>query len=135
MARYYNNNYNNVSYYDYVRQLSLPIHFFFFVCVVFIFLCFTWYINYESKVERFMHTMKIVLMLTPVVLLLLVHWFSSRDYRRPWLPSLVPLPEKDALHRAGGSPWGVAIVLVFVIYMVSYQSSIRERWYPLSSRK
>ncbi|PWA86096.1 hypothetical protein CTI12_AA142590 [Artemisia annua] len=131
MTRYYNNN-NDVSYYDYVRQLSIPIHFFFFLFVLFLFMCFTWYINYETKIESFMHTLKIYLMLTPVVLLLLVHWLSSGG--RNWFPSLLPMPEKDALHRAGGSPWGVALVLVFLIYMVSYQSYIHERWYPLSRR-
>ncbi|KAI3688241.1 hypothetical protein L1987_81952 [Smallanthus sonchifolius] len=132
MTRYYNNN-NNISYYEYIRQLSMPIHLLFFVCVVFIFMCFTWYINYESKVERFMHQLKILLMLTPIILLVLVHWFSSSD-QRTWFSSLVPFPEKDSLHRAGGSPWGVAIVLVFLIFMVSHRSSFHERWFPLSRR-
>ncbi|KAL7595551.1 hypothetical protein Lser_V15G29262 [Lactuca serriola] len=131
MARYYNND-NKVSYYEYIRQLSIPIHFFFFLCVVFLFLCFTWYLNYEPKVESFLYNLKIFLMLTPVVLLLLVHWLSSGE--RPWFPSMVPLPEKDSFHRAGGSPWGVAIVLVFLIYMVSHQSSFHERWFPISRR-
>ncbi|KAM0045114.1 hypothetical protein Hdeb2414_s0009g00300381 [Helianthus debilis subsp. tardiflorus] len=128
MTRYYNN--NKISYYDYIRQLSIPIHFMFFVCVVFIFLCFTWYINYESKVERFVHHLKIFLMLTPIALLVLVHCLSSNWF----LSSLVPYPEKDLLHRAGGSPWGVAIMLVFLVYMVSVRSYVRERWFPLSRR-
>ncbi|XP_071700048.1 uncharacterized protein [Rutidosis leptorrhynchoides] len=133
MTRYYNNNdNNNVSYYDYIRQLSIPIHFFFFLVVVLIILCFTWYINYESKVESVMYNLKIFLMLSPIILLVLVHLLSSGE--TSWLPSMVPMPEKDALHRAGGSPYGVAIVLVFLIYMVSYQSSLHERWFPLSRR-
>ncbi|KAK1435202.1 hypothetical protein QVD17_00963 [Tagetes erecta] len=131
MARYYNNN-NNMSYYEYIRQLSMPVHFVFFMFVLFIFLWFTWYINYESKIESFMHYFKIFIVLTPVVLLVLVHWLSSGE--RSWLPSLVPLPEKDSFHRAGGSPWGVAIVVVFLVYMVSHQSSFHERWFPLSRR-
>ncbi|KAK9072562.1 hypothetical protein SSX86_008996 [Deinandra increscens subsp. villosa] len=131
MTRYYNNN-NNMSYYDYIRQLSIPIHFFVVICVVFIFLCFGWYVNYESKFESFMDRLKIFLMLVPVVLLVVVHWLSSGE--RPWMPSLVPLPEKDSFHRAGGSPWGVAIVLIFVVYMVSHQASFHERWFPLSRR-
>ncbi|KAM0002215.1 hypothetical protein Hdeb2414_s0337g00871431 [Helianthus debilis subsp. tardiflorus] len=134
MTRYYNNNYNNnnISYYEYIRQLSIPIHFFIFLCVIFIFMCVTWYVNYESKVESFMRNVKIFLLLTPVVILVIVHWLSSRE--RSWLPLLVPLPEKDSFHRAGGSPWGVAIVLVFLMYMVSYKSSFHERWFPLGRR-
>ncbi|KAI3822908.1 hypothetical protein L1987_10509 [Smallanthus sonchifolius] len=61
-------------------------------------------------------------MLTPIILLVLVHWLSSSD-QRTWFPSLVPFPDKDSLHRAGGSPWGVAIVLVFLIYMFILSSS------------
>ncbi|KAL8245553.1 hypothetical protein R6Q59_011811 [Mikania micrantha] len=121
MARYYNNN-NNMSY---IRQLSIPIHFFFFMFVVFVFLCFTWYINYESKVESFMHRFKLILTFTPIVLLVLVRWLSSGE--RAWdSSSLVLFPEKDSLHRAGGSPWGVAIVLIFLMYMVSHRLYFHE---------
>ncbi|KAI3823198.1 hypothetical protein L1987_04631 [Smallanthus sonchifolius] len=110
MTRYY----NNISYYEYI-QLSIPIHFFVFLCVLFIFLSCTWYVNYESKVESFMRHVKIFLVLAPVVLLVLVHWLSRGD--RPWLPSLVPLPEKDSFHRAGGSPWGIAILFMNVGFL------------------
>ncbi|KAF3965763.1 hypothetical protein CMV_010073 [Castanea mollissima] len=51
------------------------------------------------------------------------------------VPSLIPLPgERDSLHRAGGSPWGVALVLVFLLFMISHQSSFHERWFPLLNR-
>ncbi|KVH90887.1 hypothetical protein Ccrd_007132 [Cynara cardunculus var. scolymus] len=132
MTRYYNNDNDNVSYYEYIRQISIPIHFIFFLCVLFIFLCFTWYVNYESKVESFMHHLKIFLVLTPIVLLLLVHWLSNGE--TAWFPSLVPLPKKDSFHKAGQSPWGVAILLIFLIYMASHRSSFHERWFPLSRR-
>ncbi|CAN0907558.1 hypothetical protein LINGRAHAP2_LOCUS24861 [Linum grandiflorum] len=42
--------------------------------------------------------------------------------------------ERDSLHRAGGSPWGVALLLVFLLFMISYQSSFQERWFPLISK-
>ncbi|KAK2431120.1 oxidoreductase/transition metal ion-binding protein [Trifolium repens] len=47
----------------------------------------------------------------------------------------LPLPEeRDSVHRAGGSPWGVALLLVFLLFMVSYQSSFHGRWFPLATR-
>ncbi|KAK4764953.1 hypothetical protein SAY86_026043 [Trapa natans] len=46
----------------------------------------------------------------------------------------LPSRESDSLHRAVGSPWGVAAVLVFLLVMVSYQSSLHERWFPLLAR-
>lgn len=129
MARYY----NDTSYYDYLQYLSLPIHFFFFLVTLFLFLCFTWYINYESKFEDFMDNLKFLLMLSPIVLLLLVHWLSTEDRDR--VPFSFRLPKRESFHQAGGSPFGVAVVLVFLLFMVSHQSSLQERWFPLVSRR
>ncbi|XP_030447215.1 uncharacterized protein LOC115670155 [Syzygium oleosum] len=131
MARYYNGN----SYYSYYADyLSLPpLHLCFFVAILFLVLGFSWYINYESVVEDVMSQVKLFLMLCPVVLLLLVHFLSNEeDWNR--VPYFLAMPERDSLHRAGGSPWGIAAVLVFLIFMVSYQSSLQERWFPLLSR-
>ncbi|KAL2239194.1 UNVERIFIED_CONTAM: hypothetical protein Sindi_0560600 [Sesamum indicum] len=127
MARYYNS-----SYYDYLQYFSLPIHFFFLIAVVFLFLIFTWYINYESMFEDLMDNFKICLMVFPVVLLLFVHWLSSEDRER--VPFYLSFPEKDALHRVGGSPLGVAVLLVFLIFMISHRSSLQEKWFPLFSK-
>ncbi|KAK4440458.1 hypothetical protein Salat_0380700 [Sesamum alatum] len=127
MARYYNS-----SYYDYLQYFSLPIHFFLFIAVVFLFLIFTWYINYESMLEDLMDNFKICLMVFPVVLLLFVHWLSSDDRER--VPFYLSFTEKDSLHRVGGSPLGVAVLLVFLIFMISYRSSLQEKWFPLFSK-
>ncbi|CAN1186212.1 hypothetical protein LINPERHAP2_LOCUS38014 [Linum perenne] len=70
-------------------------------------------------------------MLSPLLLLLLTQILSHSTYNNN---NGLPLPEKDSLHRAGGSPWGVALLLVFLLYMVSYQSSLHERWFPLVTR-
>jgi hypothetical protein len=43
----------------------------------------------------------------------------------------VPMPERDSIHRAGGSPWGVGLLLLLLLVMVSYQSNFREKWFPL----
>ncbi|XAR60442.1 hypothetical protein NMG60_11033825 [Bertholletia excelsa] len=123
MARNYNS-----SYYDYLQYFSLPLHLCFFLGVVLLIFGFTCYINYESMFEDLMDQLKIVLLVIPIVLLLLVHWLSSEDRRR--VPFVIPLPEKDSLHRAGGSPWGIAALLVFLLYMLSLQSKFHENWFP-----
>ncbi|KAL2507921.1 hypothetical protein Fot_31568 [Forsythia ovata] len=128
MARYYNS-----SYYDYLQYLSLPIHFFFFLAVLFLFLILTWYINYEFMFEDLMDQLKLSLMVFPVLLLLILHWLSVHDPRR--VPFALSLPEKDSLHRAGGSPWGVAILLLFLMFMISHHASLHERWFPLFGRR
>ncbi|KAI5600192.1 hypothetical protein POPTR_001G009200v4 [Populus trichocarpa] len=112
--------YNNHSFLDYISYFSMPIHLFFFISILFSILCLSWYINYEDKFEDLINQVKLFLMLSPVVLLLLVHCLSS------CFPVFLPFPERDSLHRAGGSPWGVALLLVFLIFMISYQSSFHE---------
>ncbi|KAB2616427.1 hypothetical protein D8674_023015 [Pyrus ussuriensis x Pyrus communis] len=115
-------------YYSYRDYFSIPLHLGFFISILVFIMGFTWYINYESMIEDLMTQIKFFLMLVPIILLLVVHCLSGG------LSFLVPLPEQDSLHRAGGSPWGVGLVLVFLLIMISYQSSLQERWFPLLSR-
>lgn len=127
MAR---SSYYNDYYYSFWDYLSIPLHLILLIVIVFFMLGFSWYINYESMFEDMMSQFKLFLMLLPLLLLLLVHCLSTGG-----LPTfLLPLPEKDSLHRAGGSPWGVAFLLVFLLFMISYQSSFQERWFPLVAR-
>lgn len=128
MARYY-----NTSYYDYLQYLSLPIHFFFFLAILFLLLTLTWYINYESRFVDMMDHVKFLLMAFPVLLLLIVHWLSSDFGERA--PLVWSFPEKDSLHKAGGSPIGVAILLMFLMFMISHHASLKDRWFPLFSRR
>ncbi|XP_050219338.1 uncharacterized protein LOC126669818 [Mercurialis annua] len=122
MARNYNQ-----SYFDYFSYFSMPFHLFLFIIILILTLTFSWYINYESKFEDLMNQVKLVFMLSPLVLLLLVHFLSNGFL-------VVPFPEQDSVHRAGGSPWGVAFLLVFLLFMISHQSSFHERWFPLGTK-
>uniref|UniRef100_A0A2P2PBP4 Transmembrane protein n=1 Tax=Rhizophora mucronata TaxID=61149 RepID=A0A2P2PBP4_RHIMU len=123
MARRY-----NPSILDYLSCFSMPLHLCLFMIILFLVLGFSWYTNYESVLEDLMNQVKLVLMLSPLLLLLVVHCLSSG------FPLPVPFPEQDSLHRAGGSPWGVALLLVFLFFMISYQSSFHERWFPLLAK-
>ncbi|KAL5563956.1 hypothetical protein UlMin_033703 [Ulmus minor] len=123
MARYGNN--YDYSYWDY---FSIPSHLLFFMFILFFVLSFTWYVNYESKFEDFINNAKFFVLMVPLYLLLLIYCFTSG------LTYLMPSSEGESLHRAGGSPWGVALLLVFLFYMISYQSSFHDRWFPLVRR-
>ncbi|KAF6149349.1 hypothetical protein GIB67_016887 [Kingdonia uniflora] len=110
----------------------LPLHLCFFLVILFLFIGLSWYINYESIFEGIFDQLKLVFIISPLVLLLVVHCLSSDERNR--IPFMIPLPEQDSLHRAGGSPWGVGLVLVLLFFMISYQSSFHERWFPLLSK-
>ncbi|KAF8403937.1 hypothetical protein HHK36_012044 [Tetracentron sinense] len=119
-------------YSSYSQTPPLPLHLCFFFVILFFFMGLAWYINYESMFESLIDQFKLVLMVSPLLLLLVVHWLSSAERQR--VPFIIQLPEKDSLHRAGGSPWGVGFLLVFLLFMISYQSYFHERWFPLLSR-
>ncbi|PIA53160.1 hypothetical protein AQUCO_00900040v1 [Aquilegia coerulea] len=125
--------YYSSSYSQHHQSPPLPLHLCFFFIILFLFMGLSWYINYEPVIESLVDQVKLVLMVSPLLLLLVVHWLSSGDRER--VPFLISLPrERDSLHRAGGSPWGVGFLLVFLFFMISYQSSFQERWFPLLSR-
>lgn len=114
---------DNQSVLDY---FSFPIHFCFFFFVFMFVLGLSWYINYESALEDMIIKVKICLCLVPLFLLLLVHCLSGS----PTSSLLKLLPqERHSLHRAGGSPWGVALLLLLVLFLIPYQSSFHKRWF------
>ncbi|CAA7059088.1 unnamed protein product [Microthlaspi erraticum] len=114
---------------SYLDYLSLPNpHLCFFFIVVFSVLSLTWYLNYESVIEDTLNQLKFVFMLSPLFLLLLVHFFSGG------LSFYVPWPDQDSIHRAGASPWGVAAVLVIILCMIWYQSDFQEMWFPFGAK-
>ncbi|KAL5540712.1 hypothetical protein UlMin_045024 [Ulmus minor] len=113
---------------------SLPLHLCFFLGILLTLMGFSWYINYESLIEGLMDQVKLLLMVSPLLLLLVVHFLANDERRVSLMNGLIPLPEKDSLHRAGGTPWGVGFLLVFLLFMISYQSSLQERWFPLLAR-
>ncbi|CAN1184300.1 hypothetical protein LINPERPRIM_LOCUS8387 [Linum perenne] len=129
---YYSNNNYYSSYWDYLFSniTCIPLHLYFFMIILISVLGFSWYINYESVLEDLMNQIKFFLILSPLLLLLLLHCLSGT--RR--FSFLDLFPERDSVHRAGGSPWGVALLLVFLLFMISYQSSLHERWFPLIAK-
>ncbi|GLT72346.1 hypothetical protein SLA2020_442890 [Shorea laevis] len=118
----------------YYSQPAVPLHLCFFFVILLMFLGISWYINYEPVLESVFDQVKMVLLVSPLLLLLVLHFMSNVDERRRF-SYLVPLmPERDSLHRAGGTPWGLGFVLVLLLFMISYHSSFQERWFPLLSR-
>ncbi|KAL1565724.1 hypothetical protein AAHA92_01415 [Salvia divinorum] len=127
MARYYSSPFQ-----EYIQHFTLPLHFVFFLTVILFFMIFNWYINYEYIFLDLMDQIKISFMVFPVLLLLLVHWLGEdRDH----FPFSIDLPERDSLHRVGGSPLGVSLVLVLLMIMIYHHSSLQEKWFPLFARR
>nr|ABK21835.1 unknown [Picea sitchensis] len=105
-------------------------HVLFILVIVALFLAFSWYMTYESTLEGMRDQLNMVLILCPVMLLLIVHWLSVVE--KPTLP--LPRSEPNAIHRAGGSPWGVGLLVLVLMVMISYQSSFHDSWFPMFTR-
>ena len=120
--------------------LEVPLHLCFFLLVLLLFMGFSWYTSYESAAESFASQARILLMASPFALLLAVRLLSGVSAGKGGAARgvgdllAVPMPERDSIHRAGGSPWGVGLLLLLLLVMVSYQSNFREKWFPLATR-
>ncbi|CAA0827147.1 Unknown protein [Striga hermonthica] len=100
--------------------VALHLHLCFLLLILMSLVGVTWYINYDSFFEGIIDQIKLLLTLSPLFLLLVLHLM-------PRSPSL--LPEQDS----SGTPWGVGLMLVLLLFMLSYQSDLRDRWFPLLS--
>nr|ABR16761.1 unknown [Picea sitchensis] len=105
-----------------------PHHLFFLLIIAVLFMMFSWYMRYESTYESVMDQLKLFLMASPVIILLAVHWLSAAE--KPSFP--FAHAEPNTIHRAGSSPWGVGLLLVFLMFVISYQSELQDRtWFPV----
>ncbi|MFS8011914.1 hypothetical protein Hanom_Chr14g01314571 [Helianthus anomalus] len=74
------------------------------------------YFVYEAVMCTAAEMLRNLLMISPLVLIILVHWLSSTPNRFN-----IPLPgsDPDDIHRAGGSPWGITLVLAVLFFIIS----------------
>ncbi|KAG8364393.1 hypothetical protein BUALT_Bualt19G0124200 [Buddleja alternifolia] len=105
-----------------------------FAIVIFL-LSLSQYSNYKEQMHYTMISFKLLLLLVPVLLILFIRsgpltgegwWFNlwpstqrGRQTRREWGPGM------------SGFPWGVAVLVVVLLVLVSYQSSFHSMWFPL----
>ncbi|XP_059071691.1 uncharacterized protein LOC131868963 [Cryptomeria japonica] len=109
-------------------------HVLFLVGIIVLFVMFSWYMSYEAAYESVMDQLSLVVMASPVVILLAVHWLSAKEKHHPF-SSVMPCAERHTIHKAGGSPWGVGFLLLFLMFMISYQSHLQDRtWFPIRKR-
>ncbi|KAF4371130.1 hypothetical protein F8388_020857 [Cannabis sativa] len=78
------------------------------------------YVVYDTIMATASEVIQRVLVICPLVLVIVVHWLSSgRELSIP-----IPGSEPSAIHRAGGSPWGLAFLLLMLFFLISYQPTL-----------
>ncbi|KAK2437940.1 hypothetical protein P8452_33741 [Trifolium repens] len=80
------------------------------------------YIIYDAIMATASELLQRLLVISPLLLIIIVHWLSTGSQ----LNFPMPGSEPGAIHRAGGSPWGVAFVLLLLFFLISYQPSLHD---------
>ncbi|CAN4093988.1 unnamed protein product [Withania somnifera] len=88
------------------------------------------YSEYKATVEKSKASMKLLSFLLPFLIILLVYimidsnrWFYPYGVTRPVVYHLAS--------QEGGSPWGIALLLVLLLVMVHYQQSFQSSWFRI----
>nr|DAD41156.1 TPA_asm: hypothetical protein HUJ06_015479 [Nelumbo nucifera] len=93
--------------------------------IVILFLSLSRYTDYRAQMQHAMISFQFLLFLLPVVLIFVVRSMATNGR----FVLRLPRPEHDSIHRVGGSPWGVAALVVVLLVMISYQSSFHSHWF------
>lgn len=81
--------------------------------------------RYKEQFEYASMMFQLLLYLTPVFLIFLVR-SSFTSWRFDfWIPQ----GRRDSFRLLRGFPWGVAIVMVALLVLLSYQSSFQSKWF------
>ncbi|KAL8556227.1 hypothetical protein ACS0TY_003868 [Phlomoides rotata] len=100
------------------------------LAVISLFLGLQWYVSYESVVEATEESMGWLLMAAPLLLLFAVKWLSTSENTGWWFYGASPWRRESYFGSAeGGSPWGVAALIVLLLVLMQYQSSFLESWF------
>ncbi|XP_072959173.1 uncharacterized protein [Typha angustifolia] len=89
--------------------------------IVIFFLSVSTYMDYKTQVQRTENGLRFLLILLPVVIIFIALFVFSGG-----MP-ILRLPWRD--RSPGSSPWGVALLVVVLLVMLSYQSSIHSKWF------
>ncbi|CAK9162061.1 unnamed protein product [Ilex paraguariensis] len=97
------------------------------LAIVIFLLSLSQYTGYKQQLQHSMINFQLSLFLVPIMLMVFMSFcFNGGMLFNFW--SSHPR-QQDSLHRTGGSAWGVAVLLVVVLVLVSYQSSFHSKWF------
>ncbi|EEF52723.1 uncharacterized protein LOC8274663 [Ricinus communis] len=95
--------------------------------IIFLLLFVSSYFNYKYQMQHTFIHFKLFLLFLPVLLIFIAKLVSKTE--RPFFPATKAV--YGTVRPNWDLPWGVAVLLVVLLVMVSYQSSLRSVWSPL----
>ncbi|CAN0872035.1 hypothetical protein LINGRAHAP2_LOCUS10014, partial [Linum grandiflorum] len=102
--------------------------------IIFFLLFLSSYSNYKNHMNHTYLSFKVILLFLPVILIFLAQLLSKFDTFPFFLPSKAAYGRATRLRRLVDLPWGMVAVVVFLLLMISFQSSLQSLWSPLVRR-
>ncbi|KAK6939339.1 hypothetical protein RJ641_028870 [Dillenia turbinata] len=96
--------------------------------IVVLFLAFSSYMDYKSEVNQTAQNFHLYLALFVILSIIVV---VSLSFKTSFVFRLQP--DESARRSGSASPWGVALLVVLLLLMVSYHSSFQSKWFRTSS--
>ncbi|PON93892.1 Transmembrane protein [Trema orientale] len=97
------------------------------VGIVVVLLSISSYANYKSQVQQTMIGFKLFLLFLPLLLIFLAN--SVTKYGSVYIISPRTKREPATASQGGGSPWGVALLLILLVVLISYKSYFHSKWW------
>lgn len=94
----------------------------------------SWFFTYDDFIEEASQQLSWALLGVPIALVLLIRWISSVDSFEGYL-GFYPRESrwKGRYERGpaeGSSPWGVALLVILLLVLASFHSTIHDMWGP-----
>ncbi|KAI3780912.1 hypothetical protein L2E82_10905 [Cichorium intybus] len=124
----------NSSIFEAFSLTPLPYPVLLILALIFFFLGFQWYSSYEEAIEATEESFNWILLITPLLLLLAVKWLSNVENPEKFFGfGLSPWERRRRqvyqLPSEGSSPWGVAALIVMVLVLMQFHSTVLESWF------
>lgn len=95
--------------------------------IIFILLSASSYANYKNHMQQTMINFKLLLLFLPLLLILLAAFISKcESFMFPKTKA-----EYGSVDRNWNMPWGLAVLVVVLLVMVSYRSTFQSMWSPI----
>lgn len=101
--------------------LAAPLPLVAIIGIVVILLSMSSYTSYRVQMQRKMVGFKLFLFLLPLILIFVAN--SIRKYGR-----YDPVTKQRLANQYGDFPWGVVVLLVLLLLMISYQPYLKSKW-------
>ncbi|KAL2499359.1 hypothetical protein Adt_24909 [Abeliophyllum distichum] len=103
-----------------------PLHLLVFFGLLIMLMFLASYSDYKAQVEKSKMDLKLLLFLLPFLVILMLNFMVDNRW---WHYAGISTPAYETVRQEGTVPWGLLLLVVFLLVMVQYQSSFKSSWF------